>query len=50
MNAIKVFEELQHSLEERVLAEEQAVEAVVAMAKECIDKHSAIEHEWKIQV
>ncbi|CAM9180110.1 unnamed protein product, partial [Hapterophycus canaliculatus] len=47
--ADRVFEELQHSLEERVLAEQQAVEAAIAMARECIDQHSAIEHEWKIQ-
>ncbi|CAN0076746.1 unnamed protein product [Scytosiphon promiscuus] len=44
-----VFEELLHGLEGRVLAEQQAVEAAMAMAKECIDTHSAIEHEWAIQ-
>lgn len=30
--------------------EAKAVEAAMAMAKECIEEQSAIEYEWKMQV
>ncbi|CAB1113052.1 unnamed protein product [Ectocarpus sp. CCAP 1310/34] len=44
-----VYGELQRCLDERVSEEQQAVEAAMTMAEECIDEQSAIEHEWKIQ-
>lgn len=47
---VKVYEELQRCLDERMLVEVQAVEVAVLMAKDCIDENRFIEYEWKIQV
>lgn len=47
---VKVYEELQHCLDERMLVEAQAVEVAMMMAKDRIDEYRFIEYEWKIQV
>lgn len=48
--ARQVYRELEGYLDTRVSEEARAVEASMAMARECIDSQSAIEHEWRIQV